>query len=363
MATSATALAKAAVDEAGSSHYNLYDLGNHRGYSALGRSNGLGETLRQAGDVLRLALDEVKFWTKRTVRIERFEKALKEADLEQMKFWHGKLGSLDLARGHFDVFEARYETAMDVFVAQWVLGRTATAWSAASSEARSVDVREHIAWLQGHGARFSQPEREGRDYDSLWLAFLIGQGLDMTGVTLGEVESDMRGHCFLGPAMFVQKLPVANIMTFLGTGAGMWPLDLPGASADAPPPGFSFPSAEDPDDPDDCYDGVEYNQLSLFWPDQFPRRPADDDDEWPQPQVEEISDSVTAVCSFFAGKREKERRDDAWARRRLAVLYASTMAGKWSTKSKRRKLAETGLAALVRGVAAQQLWRDVVAFL
>ena len=84
-------------------------------------------------------------------------------------------------------------------------------------------------------------------------------------------------------------------------------------------------------------------------------------DEWPQ--VAEISDSVTAVCSFFAGKREKERRDDAWARRRLAVLYASTMAGKWSTKSKRRKLAETGLVALVRGVAAQQLWRDVVAYL
>ena len=383
---SATALAKTAVDRAGSSHgacmlgpltttydlvrgtarvtgrCDLYDFGDYRNSSVLGRSRGLGETLRQAGDVLRLALDEVKFWTKRTVRIERFEKALKEADLEQMKFWHGKLGSPDLAQGHFDVFE-RFDTAMDVFVAQWVLGPTA--WRDASSEAKHVDVREHIAWLQGHGARFSQPERSGCEYHCLWLGFLIGQGLNLTGVSLGEVESDMPGHCFLGPAMFIgdYKVPARMIRKFfLRTGAGMWPLDLPGASADAPPPGFSFPSAEDPDDPDNCYDEVEYNQLSLFWPDQFPRRPDDGVDEWPQ--VAEIRDSVTGVCRFFAWKREKQRRNEAWKRRRLVVLCTSTLPGEHATK--RKKTEElTGLGALVHRMMGgePQLWRDVVAFL
>jgi hypothetical protein len=327
--------------------------------------------------VLRLALDEVKFWTKRTVRIERFEKALKEADLEQMKFWHGKLGSPDLAQGHFDVFE-RFDTAMDVFVAQWVLGPTAwpDAWPDASSEARHspssmmgalklahVDVREHIAWLQGHGARFSQPERSGCEYHCLWLGFLIGQGLNLTGVTLGEVESDMPGHCFLGPAMFIgNKLPARTIIgCFLRTGAGMWPLDLPGASADAPPPGFSFPVDPD-DDPDDDYDPVEYNQLSLFWPDQFPRRPDDGVDEWPQ--VAEIRDSVTGVCRFFAWKREKQRRNDAWKRRRLLVLCTSTLPGQ-KTATKRKTTELPGLGALVHRMMGgePQLWRDVVAFL
>ena len=65
------------------------------------------------------------------------------------------------------------------------------------------------------------------------------------------------------------------------------------------------------------------------------------------------------MCSFFADKREKERREAAWKRRRLAVLCANRVE---EGGPKRQKLT-AGLGALVRGVTAQQLWRTVVGYL
>ena len=136
-------------------------------------------------------------------------------------------------------------------------------------------------------------------------------------------------------------------------------------SADAPPPGLHA------EGPSQCWsedrlcdnDGFELQFLGLFWPDKFPRDPRWGI-EWPQ--VEEIRDSVTAVCSFFAEKhekREKQRRNDAWKRRRLLVLFTCTLQGEHATKRKKTEL--TGLGALVHRMMGgePQLWRDVVAFM
>lgn len=73
------------------------------------------------------------------------------------------------------------------------------------------------------------------------------------------------------------------------------------------------------------------------------------------PPVAKIRDSVTVVCSFFAAKR----REEAWQRRRLAVLGANRSKG---DGKKRHKTGDpTGLAAFVADVLIPQgLWRGVV---
>ncbi len=198
---------------------------------------------------------------------------------------------------------------------------------------------------------------------------LISQGLDLTGIDLMDccptgMGDWLTGEVFVG----TKKGDTDFILSLLKAGAGLWPLDLPGASADNPPAG-AYDVIMDSDGYMERSDGgadvsgggwEEGDYRTLFWPEQFPRH-ADVVDKYPP--VEEIRESVTAVCSFFADKREKERRERceaAWQRRRLVVLCANRVEG----GPKRHQTAElTGLGALVRGVTAQQLWRTVVGYL
>jgi hypothetical protein len=312
-------------------------------------------TLRQMSEVLYFAkglvdwqLEEREKERKLKPLKEAFNAALEAGDLKKMQRAHRKLGSPDLA--DFDV--RGHMSAMEVFLRCFD--------EDSDLELDLYDFRAHLAWLQGVGARLRNGDW---CHDVEVLPRLISQGLDLTGIDLMDVEgADGSVSDWLTDSLFTstKKGDKDYILSFLTSGAGMWPLDLPGASVDEPPAAAYTPR---PDPDGEWVSGggwEERDYRTLFWPKQFPRH-ADVVDKYPP--VEEIRESVTAVCSFFADKREKERRERceaAWQRRRLVVLCANRVEG----GPKRHKTAElTGLGALVRGVTAQQLWRTVVGYL
>ncbi len=340
--------------------------------SADGRSSiwwctGLEEdpaTLRQMSKLLDLAKHMVDWKIEKLEeerRLEPLRKAFKEAlvagDLKKMKRAHRKLGSPDLADYFYD-----HEDAMETFLV--------SREESGTFNDDNFDVSKHLAWLQSVGARGTCFMQEDLTMTTMETkSALISQGLDMTGTDLIGCWGD---ESWMMPWLFThpkgdKKGDKDFILSFLKTGAGMWPLDLPGASADNPPAG-AYDVRTDSDGNLQRSDGGEVagggaddcDLRTLFWPDHFPRHGCG---LKYFPPVEEIRESVTAVCSFFADKREKERRERreaAWQRRRLVVLCANRVEG----GPKRHKAAElTGLGALVRGVTAQQLWRTVVGYL
>jgi len=318
------------------------------------------ETLRQMSELLNVAKDMMDRRLEKRKLSKAFNEAVVAGDLDEMKRAHCELGSPDLAEYDCDI-----NYAMNRFIKSREKSGTFDA---------DFDVSEHLAWLQGVGARWSPED----DWPISMTAFsaLISQGLDLTDMDLMECCPTGHGY-WLTEEVFVgtKKGDTDFILSLLKAGAGLWPLDLPGASVDEPP-------ATDSDGELQRSDGgwiagggwEEHDYRTLFWPGQFPRHGAGLKD---YPPVEEIRESVTAVCSFFADKREKERCERceaAWQRRRLVVLCAnrvgpkaaeeSEAAPKGPAKQKRHKAAElTGLRALVRGVMAQQLWRTVVGYL
>lgn len=314
-------------------------------------------TLRQMSKLLDLAkhmvdwkIEQLEEERKREALHEAFKEALVAGDLKKMKRAHRKLGSPDLADYTYD-----NKFAMDIFLE--------SREESGTFNDDNFDVSKHLAWLQSVGARRTCFMQEDLTMTTMETkSALISQGLDMTGTDLMDCWGDGE---WMMPGLFTHpKGDKDFILSFLKTGAGMWPLDLPGASADNPPAGAYDVTADSDGDlrsPDGGWvPGGGWDLRTLFWPDHFPRH--GDGLEF-FPPVEEIRESVTAVCSFFADKREterRERREAAWQRRRLVVLCANRVEG----GPKRHKAAAlTGLGALVRGVTAQQLWRTVVSYL
>lgn len=314
-------------------------------------------TLRQMSKLLDLAkhmvdwkIEQLEEERKREAWRKAFKEALVAGDLKKMKRAHRKLGSPDLADYTYD-----NEDAMETFLE--------SREESGTFNDDNFDVSEHLAWLQSVGARGTCFMEQ--DFTTTTLetkSALISQGLDMTGTDLLNCWGDGE---WIMPNLFTHSTRGDKdfILSFLKTGAGMWPLDLPGASADNPPAGAYDVIADSGDlrCPDGRWvPGNDWDLRTLFWPDHFPRH---GDGLTFFPPVEEIRESVTAVCSFFADKREterRERREAAWQRRRLVVLCANSVEG----GPKRHKAAAlTGLGALVRGVTAQQLWRTVVSYL
>jgi hypothetical protein len=314
----------------------------------------MSEVLDMAKRVADWQLEEREKERKLKPLKEAFEAALEAGDLKKMKRAHRKLGSPDLADYVYD-----HEYAMDFFLESREKSGTFN---------DNFDVSKHLAWLQGVGARWSSED----PWPISMTAFsaLISQGLDLTGIDLMDccptgMGDWLTGEVFVG----TKKGDTDFILSLLKAGAGLWPLDLPGASVDKPPAAaydVITDSDGDKQRPDGGY-GVsggnwdDHDYRSLFWPDHFPRHGAGLEDF---PPVEEIRESVTAVCSFFADKREKEHRERceaAWQRRRLVMLCANRVK---AGGPKRHKAAElTGLGALVLDVTAQQLWRIVVGYL
>jgi hypothetical protein len=336
--------------------------------------------------------------------VQQFKTALTTfpTDLEDIKAAHSKLGSPNLGApsktgGPYCDIDAMYHfvKAMEEEEGHYP---DDDEWT------QHLDVRELVAWLQELGARYECVESR---HDLTCLAKLIGHGLDLTGrdfkdllmpeyqgaapwatVILFMDSVSHGGHGGTGaagrvmwpalaemcaemwPALAENAIgpdavkPSALLLHFLRTGAGMWPLDVPGASADAPPPALNvelfYERYDDVTKTKKKHPTKERYLLSLFWPDEYPRDPlargsTPRGSTRNYPPAAEIRDSVTAVCSFFDAKR----REAAWQRRRLVVLCASRVEG-----AKRLKAAEvTGLGALVRDVTAQQLLRTVVAYL
>lgn len=316
-------------------------------------------TLRQMSKLLDLAkhmvdwkIEQLEEERKREAWRKTFKEALVAGDLKKMKRAHRKLGSPDLSDYRCN---SRCD-ALDIFLE--------SREESGTFNDDTFDVSEHLAWLQSVGARnFCYMSEDLTMTTMETKSALISQGLDMTGTDLMECWGDGQ---WMMPGLFTHpKGDKDFILSFLKTGAGMWPLDLPGASADNPPAGAYDVTADSSGDlmrsPDGKYvPGDDWDLRTLFWPDHFPRH---GDGLVFFPPVEEIRESVTAVCSFFADKREterRERREAAWRRRRLVVLCANRVEG----GPKRHKAAAlTGLGALVRGVTAQQLWRTVVSYL
>jgi hypothetical protein len=216
------------------------------------------------------------------------------------------------------------------------------------------NIDEIIAWLQGLGSRFTCKDL----YHYGALEDLCAEGLDLTGMDLLQLEQDwdswggpMGDDLSLTATIFSSEWwgdagDESALYPFLEAGADMYPLDQPGASARSPPP-----LAKPPDD-------AVQQLLRIFWPDTYPRKP--DDQYVPAEDID-----VQGICDFFAAKRakraakrEKQRREEAWQRRRLVVLCANRVEG-----PKRHKDERAGLGALVRDVTAQQLLRTVVAYL
>lgn len=311
-------------------------------------------TLRQMSELLDQAKYMVDWRLENRKLSKAFNKAVVAGDLDKMKRAHRKLGSPDLAE---------YDCDINYTMNRFLVSRE----ESGTFNDDTFDVSEHLAWLQGVGARWS-PE-DDRPITMTAFSALISQGLDLTDMDLMECCPTGHGY-WLTEEVFVgtKKGDTDFILSLLKAGAGLWPLDLPGASFDEPP-AAAYDVITDSDGVKQRPDGgfisgggwwEEHDYRTLFWPDHFPRHGAGLEDF---PPVEEIRESVTAVCSFFADKREterRERREVAWQRRRLVVLCANRVEG----GPKRHKAAElTGLGALVRGVTAQQLWRTVVSYL
>ncbi len=252
---------------------------------------------------------------------EAFKVALATRNLDEMKAEHSKLGSPDLA----DFRVTTHHCAMDIFIYNLMASDDWKIWR---------PPHESLAWLHSLGARYHPTTMPCAST----LLDLVEMGVDLTGTNLTDILVEISNPPKLDTFMVVRTDHSASyILRFLQTGAGMWPLDLPGVSADTPPT-LDLSQVE-------C-DKEARQWLSLFWPDQFPL-PEATRRELKFPPVAKIRDSVTAVCSFFAAKR----REEAWQRRRLAVLCAS-----------RIKTGDpTGLAAFVADVLIPQgLWRGVV---
>ncbi len=197
----------------------------------------------------------------------------------------------------------------------------------------SRERRKIIAWLQGLGSRFTW--KRLRHYGA--LEDLCAEGLDLTGIDLHELWQDWGQHppsrlpgpwpgslevwpadlsltatIFSSSQYFVDGFgnaagppPNGRLLTvqrFLKAGAGMYPLDQPGASALSPPP---LPKRGCAPAPDDALQQL----LRIFWPDMYPRKRADR-----YVPVKDIN--VHKICSFYKLRRQNE----AWERRRLTLL-------------------------------------------
>jgi hypothetical protein len=205
------------------------------------------------------------------------------------------------------------------------------------------NIGEIIAWLQGLGSRFTI--EAGLHYGA--LEDLCAAGLDLTGIDLLQLSQDWGpGHLELSLTATIFSSQYwgdpSALYTFLEAGADMYPLDQPGASARSPPP-LAKP-------PDDAVQQI----LRIFWPDTYPRKP---DDQFVP--VEEIN--AQEICDFFAAKREKQRREEAWERRGLTLLCSLRCVPK---AAKVAKVAKTP-GQLVRDVFSLEplLGRHIITFL
>lgn len=263
-----------------------------------------------------------------------FKMALNYGDLPAMQEAWRQLGSPSLD-GWTVPNANRFSTAIDLFYEGFdeTLRERGKDRVDPEDNVSSCERRKIIAWLQGLGSRFTW--KRLRHYGA--LEDLCAEGLDLTGIDLHELWQDWGQHppsrlpgpwpgslevwpadlsltatIFSSSQYFVDGFgnaagppPNGRLLTvqrFLKAGAGMYPLDQPGASARSPPPLPKRGCAPAPDD-------VVQQLLRIFWPDMYPRNPADR-----YVPVEDIN--VQGICDFYKLRRQNE----AWERRRLTLL-------------------------------------------
>ncbi len=281
-----------------------------------------------------------------------FERAIAATDLAAMQKAWRQLGSPSLD-GWTGVGESMEQsTAIDLLYYGFeevldVLGVDRDG-IAAADPSKTENIDEIIAWLQGLGSRFTVCDTHWLHHYGV-LEDMCGEGLDLTGTDLLQLQQHgLDDDLSLGATIFSSQHwgDPSALYPFLEAGAEMYPLNQPGASARSPPPMLARQLSN----------AAIQQLLRIFWPDTHPRKP---DDQFVP--VEDIY--VQGICDFFAAKREKQRREEAWERRGLTLLC---LLGK-PQAAKAAKAAKTTKTAgqLVRDVFLLEplLGRRIITFL
>ena len=236
------------------------------------------------------------------------------------------------------------------------------------------DVSEHVAFLQRAGCKFDEDlEIWGSLTQLLRFGFRWGadlSGMDLTNMACLSGGNHDSGELSLAACIFSRDWGAFRqgdlfftVKTLFSAGADMWPLGLPGVTAECPPTfggsaaaagsataPASSSSADDDDDDDDEEDGEEeddeeedgdgdghdppafddlpggarYQMLSILWPNTFPYRSSGvqvaSGSHFIKVDTGKLLRTVRKAKSLGARRTLTHRKEWNWARRSLVLM-------------------------------------------